>query len=237
MSSGPAGPGEWPKWPINDPTRYRSTIGFAPQGKSLYPLRMEQNQPSPLLKLALEFGPLAIFFLAYRMYGGEEVMIGGTAYQGVVIATIAFIPAILLSLAVSFVLTRHIPKMAAVTAVVVVVFGGLTIWLNDATFIKMKPTIVNMTFAIILGWGLLLGRSYLKLLMGEMLPLSDEGWMIFTRRWAIFFVFMAALNEVIWRTQSEAFWVNFKVFGSITITLVFMISQAGLLKRHSTEVE
>ncbi|MGB0853108.1 MAG: septation protein A [Pikeienuella sp.] len=198
---------------------------------------METQTTSPLMKLALEFGPLAIFFLTYRMYGGEEVMIWGTAYQGVVIATIAFIPAILLSLAISYAMTKHIPKMAAVTAIVVLVFGGLTIWLNDATFIKMKPTIVNMTFAIILGGGLLMGRSYLKMLMGDVLPLTDEGWMIFTKRWAMFFVFMAIVNEVIWRTQSEDFWVNFKVFGSITITLIFMISQAGFLSRHSLEDE
>lgn len=198
---------------------------------------METKTISPLLKLALEFGPLAIFFVTYRMYGGEEVMIGGTAYQGVVVATIAFIPAILASLAISYAMTRNIPRMAAVTAVVVLVFGGLTIWLNDATFIKMKPTIVNMIFAIILGAGLLMGRSYLKMLMGEVLPLTDEGWMIFTKRWAIFFVFMAILNEVIWRTQTENFWVNFKVFGSLTITLAFMISQAGLLKRYSSEAE
>lgn len=198
---------------------------------------MEQKTIPPLMKLALEFGPLAIFFITYRMYGGEEVIIGGTAYLGVVVATIAFIPAIVLSLGISYAITRHIPKMAAVTAVVVLVFGGLTIWLNDATFIKMKPTIVNMTFATILGWGLLRGRSYLKMLMEEVMPLTDEGWMIFTKRWALFFVFMAIVNEVIWRTQSESFWVNFKVFGSASLTIAFIISQAGLLKRHSTEAD
>jgi intracellular septation protein len=198
---------------------------------------MEPKTIPPLMKMALEFGPLAVFFITYRMYGGEEVMIGGTAYQGVVVATIAFIPAIILSLGISYAVTRHIPKMAAVTAVVVLVFGGLTIWLNDATFIKMKPTIVNTIFAIILGGGLLLRRSYLKMLMGDVLPLTDEGWMIFTKRWAIFFLFMAVVNEVIWRTQTEDFWVNFKVFGSLSITVVFMISQAGFLKRHSAEAK
>lgn len=187
----------------------------------------------PILKIVLEFGPLAVFFLTYRAYSGEEVALFGEVYEGVVVATIAFIPAILTTLAISWALTRDLPRMAVVTAVVVVIFGGLTIWLNDATFIKMKPTIVNLIFAFILGWGLLRGRSYLKYLMGEFLPLTDEGWMIFTRRWALFFLFMAALNEVIWRTQSEDFWVNFKTFGSPAVTLVFMVAQAGLLKRHA----
>lgn len=194
---------------------------------------MSMRTIHPILKLVLELGPVAIFFLTYRAYADETVNIAGTDYQGVVLATIVFIPAILISLGVSWVLTRDLPKMAVVTAVVVVIFGGLTVWLNDATFIKMKPTIVNLIFAGILGWGLIRGRSYLKYLMGEMLPMDDEGWMIFTRRWAYFFLFMAVLNEVIWRTQSESFWVSFKTFGSPVVTFVFMMSQTGLLKRHA----
>lgn len=194
---------------------------------------MSVKEINPYLRLGLEFGPLAVFFLTYRAYAGEQVTILGEAYEGVVVATIAFIPAILASLAASWALTRHLPRTAAVTAVVVVVFGGLTVWLNDATFIKMKPTIVNLIFALILGWGLLRGRSYLKYLMGQLLPLTDEGWMVFTRRWALFFVFMAVLNEVIWRGFSEALWVNFKTFGSPIVTLVFMFSQAGLLRRYA----
>ena len=194
---------------------------------------MSMRTIHPILKLVLELGPVAIFFLTYRAYADETVNIAGTDYQGVVLATIVFIPAILISLGVSWVLTRDLPKMAVVTAVVVVIFGGLTVWLNDATFIKMKPTIVNLIFAGILGWGLIRGRSYLKYLMGEMLPMDDEGWMILTRRWAYFFLFMAVLNEVIWRTQSESFWVSFKTFGSPVVTFVFMMSQTGLLKRHA----
>lgn len=194
---------------------------------------MTTKQMNPFVKLVLEFGPLAIFFLTYRAYAEEEVILFGQSYAGVVVATIAFVPAILVSLAISFALTRELPRMAVVTAVVVVVFGGLTIWLNDATFIKMKPTIVNLIFAGVLAWGLLRGRSYLKYLMGELLPLTDEGWMLFTKRWAIFFVFMAILNEVVWRTMDEAFWVNFKTFGSPVITFAFMISQSGLLKRFA----
>lgn len=194
---------------------------------------MSAREINPYLRMALEFGPLAIFFLTYRAYSDDEVILFGEAYKGVVIATIVFIPAILASLAASWALTRHLPRTAVVTAVVVVVFGGLTIWLNDATFIKMKPTIVNMIFAAMLGWGLLRGRSYLKYLMGELLPLTDEGWMVFTRRWALFFVFMAVLNEVIWRFFSEDLWVNFKTFGSPVITIIFMMSQAGMLRRYA----
>ncbi|WP_340107158.1 septation protein A [Pikeienuella sp. HZG-20] len=194
---------------------------------------MSAKEIHPLVRLGLEFGPLAIFFLTYRAYSDHDVMILGELYGGVVVATIAFIPAILVSLAISWALTRHLPRTAVVTAVVVVVFGGLTIWLNDATFIKMKPTIVNLIFAALLGWGLLRGRSYLKYLMGELLPLTDEGWMGFTRRWALFFVFMALLNEAIWRGTSESFWVNFKTFGSPVVTLAFILSQMKFLRHHT----
>jgi intracellular septation protein len=149
-----------------------------------------------------------------------------------VAATFFFVPAILLSLGVSWGMTRTLPRMAVVTAIVVVVFGGLSIWLNDDMFIKMKPTIVNTLFAIGLGVGLMQGRSYLKYLMGDALPLTDEGWMIFTRRWMWFFVFLAVLNEAIWRTQTTEFWVSFKTFANLPLTLAFMASQWPMLKRH-----
>jgi intracellular septation protein len=184
------------------------------------------------VKIALEIGPLAVFFGVFQYLKGAPVELGGVAYQPVVVATLFFIPAILVSLATSWAMTRTLPRMAVVTAVVVVIFGGLTVWLNDDTFIKMKPTIVNALFAIGLGIGLLQGRSYLKYLMGEALPLDDEGWMIFTKRWALFFLFLAALNEVIWRTQSTDFWVNFKTFGNLPLTLAFMASQWPMLRRH-----
>jgi intracellular septation protein len=187
---------------------------------------------NPFLKLALEIGPLIVFFGAFRWFAEEPLMLGGVPYEGAVAATFFFVPAILLSLGVSWGMTRTLPRMAVVTAVVVVVFGGLSIWLNDDMFIKMKPTIVNALFALGLGVGLMQGRSYLKYLMGEALPLSDEGWMIFTRRWMWFFLFLAVLNEVIWRTQSTDFWVSFKTFGNLPLTLAFMASQFPLLKRH-----
>lgn len=187
---------------------------------------------NPFLKLVLEIGPLAVFFIAFRVFAGDPLVLGGVPYQGAVAATFFFVPAILLSLAVSWALTRTLPRMAVVTAVVVVIFGGLSIWLNDDAFIKMKPTIVNALFAIALAIGLAQGRSYLKYLMGEALPLNDEGWMIFTRRWMWFFVFLAVLNEAIWRTQTTEFWVNFKTFANLPLTLAFMATQLPLLKRH-----
>ena len=201
-----------------------------------YPQRMtEIRETSPALKLLLEIGPLAVFFGAFQWFKGEPVTVAGVDYQAIVVATAVFIPAILISLGASWAMTRHLPRMSVVTALVVVVFGGLTLALNDDTFIKMKPTIVNALFALGLGVGLVQGRSYLKYLMGDALPLSDEGWMIFTRRWALFFLFLAVLNEAIWRTQSTDFWVSFKTFGNLPLTLAFMASQYPLLKRHGVD--
>mgnify|MGYP006272647591 CR=1 FL=1 len=190
---------------------------------------------SPWLKLLFEIGPLAIFFGAFQWFKDDPVMIGGVAYDGVVAATALFVPAILLALAGSWLVERHLPRMTLVTAIVVVIFGGLTLVLNDEIFIKMKPTIVNLLFAVGLGVGLAQGRSYLKYLMGEVLPLDDEGWMVFTKRWAFFFLFLALLNELIWRTQSTDFWVSFKTFGNLPLTFAFMASQYPLLKRHAID--
>ncbi|MBY8977236.1 septation protein A [Rhodobacteraceae bacterium NNCM2] len=204
---------------------------------------------NPLLKMALEIGPLAVFFATFtygsdllanpQIFGWLETVIGAEALRGasgpIFAATAAFMVAIAISLTVSWWLTRSLPKMAVVTAVVVAVFGTLTLWLQDDTFIKMKPTIVNGIFAFILLVGLLQGRSYLKTLMGESVPLTDEGWMIFTRRWVAFFIFMAVLNEVIWRTQSTEFWVSFKTFGNLPLTFLFMVCQYPLLQRYMQE--
>lgn len=204
---------------------------------------------NPVLKLVLEVGPIAVFFLAFQ-YGQRLLekpalsgllgsLAGPEAVNGpngpILLATALFMIAIAISLVVSWTLTRTLPKMAVVTGVVVAVFGGLTLWLQDETFIKMKPTIVNGIFAAILGFGLFQGRSYLKYLMGEAMPLTDEGWMIFTRRWVWFFLFLAVVNEVVWRTQTTEFWVSFKTFANMPMTLAFIASQWPLLQRHSLE--
>lgn len=210
---------------------------------------MATKHMNPLLKIVLEIGPLGVFFLSFR-YGRElaelpavsgliEPVTGAVALAGqsgpLFVATVFFMIAISVSLAVSWSLTRHLPRMALVTAIVVASFGGLTLWLQDETFIKMKPTIVNSIFALILGFGLIQGRSYLKDLMRETLPMDDAGWHIFTQRWIMFFVFMAALNEVIWRSQTTEFWVTFKTFGSLPLTLAFLVLQWPLLKRHMVD--
>ncbi|MEM6678971.1 MAG: septation protein A [Pseudomonadota bacterium] len=205
--------------------------------------------PSPLVKTALEIGPLAVFFLSFQW--GEEILASApagallgplrdapamTGDSGpLFVATAFFMVAIAVALAASWSLTRSLPRMAVVTAIVVVVFGGLTLWLQDETFIKMKPTIVNGLFALALGVGLLQGRSYIRYLMAEALQMDDRGWMLFTQRWCGFFIFMALLNEVIWRTQSTEFWVSFKTFANLPITFIFMACQIPLLKRHMIE--
>lgn len=208
-------------------------------------------EPTGWLKIALEMGPLIVFFLAFR-YGEEiaglqpiggwlDALLGESAMDGdtapLFVATAVFMVAIAVSLAVSWSIARSLPKMAVLTGIVVAVFGTLTLVLQDETFIKMKPTVVNSLFALILGVGLLQGRSYLKYLLGEAMPLDDAGWMIFTRRWMWFFLFLAALNEVVWRTQSDAFWVSFKTFGNLPLTIGFMAAQIPLLKRHLVEEE
>jgi len=212
------------------------------------PARPEIN---PWLKFALEIGPLAVFFLSFRfadqvlawpsVRGPLEMLTGAEALDSATgpmfVATGTFMVAIVVSLAVSWVATRTLPKMAVVTAIVVAVFGTLTLVLADETFIKMKPTVVNGLFALILLVGLLQGRSYIKYLLGETLPLDERGWMIFTWRWAGFFVFLGLLNEVVWRTQSDEFWVSFKTFANIPLTFGFMIAQMPLIKRHMVEEE
>jgi len=205
--------------------------------------------PNAIVRLVLETGPLAVFFLSFR-YGAEllsnrfvfdalAAVTGPGALEGrggaMMVATAFFMVAIAASLATSWRLTRRLPRMAVITAVVVAVFGGLTLWLQDETFIKMKPTIVNAVFASILGFGLIRERSYLKLLLGEALPLTDRGWMIFTGRWVAFFIFLGCLNELVWRTQTTEFWVAFKTFANLPLALAFMAMQWPLLQRHAPE--
>jgi len=135
----------------------------------------------------------------------------------------------------SYVVVRHVPMMAIVTAVIVLVFGTLTLVLHDETFIKVKPTIIYGLFAAILGGGLLFGRSFIAILFNQMFNLTPKGWRVLTMRWALFFLGMAVLNEVIWRTQSTDFWVAFKLFGAVPITMVFAITQMPLIKRYHLE--
>ncbi|MBP0615481.1 septation protein A [Jiella mangrovi] len=192
---------------------------------------------NPFLKFALELGPLLVFFFANSR--GEDLArafpilgdLGGPLF----IATALFMAAMVISLAVSWAITRTLPIMPLVTLAVVLVFGGLTLWLQDETFIKMKPTIVNALFGCVLLGGLLFGKSLLGYVFDQAFKLDEEGWRKLTLRWGLFFIFLAVLNEVVWRNFSTDFWVNFKVWATMPITIVFMLTQLPLIKRHATE--
>lgn len=171
------------------------------------------------LKPATELGPILVFFAAY--YFGD-----------LFIATGAIMITTLIALAVSYYYTRSLPMMPLVTAVVVMVFGGLTLYLNDETFIKMKPTIIYAIFAVILFAGLMLGKSFIKILFDNFWNLDDNGWKKLTVRLAVFFLLMAIANEIIWRNLSTELWVNIKVFGFTAATFLFFISQVPLITRH-----
>lgn len=195
---------------------------------------MAKRHIHPLLKLALEVGPIGVFFLAYRLAPGvEDLPAAERQLQQILFATAVFVPTILASLALSWALTRHLPRMAVITAVVVTVFGGLTLVLRDDTFVKMKPTILYGLFAGILGYGLLRGRSYLKYLMDEIIPMRDEGWMKFTRRFVVFYLALAVLNEIAWRGFGTDAWVDFRTFVLPIANIGFVLAQAPLFSRYA----
>ena len=184
------------------------------------------------LKLLLEIGPLMVFFFAYNQGEAIGAMIGYPEMKPIIAATVVFIPTMIVSVLASFWITREVAVMPLVSLVLVCVFGGLTIWLNDETFIKMKPTILNLIFATVLIVGLYFKKMFLKMIFQEGWSITDKGWYLLTVRWSIFFVAMAILNEVIWRNFSEEFWVNFKVWGNLPITMIFAIFQMRLVFQH-----
>ena len=178
-----------------------------------------QNAQHSWVKHLVDWGPLIAFFVAFKA-------------GGIMQATVVLIVVTTVLTGLGYFLTRRIQPMPLVTLVVVGVFGGLTIWLQDETFIKMKPTIILTLFAAVLIGGLVIGKPPLKFLMGSALELDEAGWRKLTLRFALFFVATAALNEVIWRTQSTDLWVDFKVFGILGLNLLFMATQIPLIKRH-----
>ena len=194
---------------------------------------------SPLLKFALELGPLVVFFLA-NSYGNQLAeafpvlkALGGKIFVGTAFLMVAMV----ISQALSLWLTRHLAIMPLVTLFFVLIFGGLTLWLQDETFIKMKPTIVNLIFATILLGGLLFGKSLLAYVFDAAFNLDEEGWRKLTFRWGLFFIALAIMNEIVWRNFSNDFWVNFKVWATMPMTILFMMLQLPLLKRHMIEEE
>jgi len=177
----------------------------------------------PGLKLGLELGPLAIFFI-------------GTTFFDFFIATAAFMVALFLSMAVSFALTRHLPIMSIVSAVIVGVFGGLTLYLHDETFFRIKPTIIYLLFGSVLLGGLFFGKPLLSAVLGTAMSLTEEGWKILSLRWSIFFFVLAALNEVV-RLFFPEYWIKFKVFGATLLTIAFAMAQTPLMMRHEIKIE
>jgi intracellular septation protein len=180
----------------------------------------EPQKLNPMLKLALDIGPLVLFFIANARFG----IFAGTG---------AFMVAVVAALLVSYVMIRRWPIMPVVSAVIVLVFGGLTLALHDDTFIKVKPTIIYGLFGAALFGGYLFEKPVLAIVFDSMFHIDAAGWRKLTLRWAVFFLFLAVLNEAIWRTQSTDFWVNFKVFGFIPLTFVFAGLQYPLLTRHA----
>jgi intracellular septation protein len=179
-------------------------------------------QLNPLLKLAFDLGPLVLFFFANSRYG-------------IFVATGTFMVAVLAALAASYVLTRHLPIMPVVTAVIVLVFGGLTLVLHNDLFIKIKPTILYALFGAVLLGGLFFGKSFLGISFDSLFHLTDEGWRKLTVRWAIFFFVLAVLNEIVWRNTTTDVWVNFKVFGFLPLTFLFGALQYPLLRKYAVE--
>jgi intracellular septation protein len=179
---------------------------------------------NPMLKLALELGPLALFFAAYSRLG-------------IFAATAVLMACVMVTLAVSYAMLKRIPVMPLVTAVIVLIFGSLTLIFHDETLIKIKPTALYVLFGVALFVGLWFKRPLLKILFDGALHVTEEGWRKLTWRWAFFFIALAVLNEIVWRTQTTDVWVKFKTFGFLPITLLFALAQAPLIMRYETKEE
>ena len=173
-------------------------------------------------KLLIDIGPLAVFFIFYTRSGLQA-------------SILPFMVATIIAVLFSYILEKKIPIMPTVGAVIVLIFGGLTIYFDNEVFFKMKPTIINILFAAILYGGILINRPLLKYLLGATLKLQETGWKILTQRWIGFFIALAILNEIVWRTQSTDIWVNFKVFGILPITFIFTMTQFPLIKKYQIE--
>ena len=175
-----------------------------------------------IFKLLIDIGPLAVFFVFYTRSDLKT-------------AILPFMIATIIAVLFSYIIEKKIPIMPTVGAVIILIFGGLTIYFDNETFFKMKPTIINILFAGILYGGIILNKSLLRYLLGAALKLQDEGWDILTKRWIGFFIALAILNEIIWRTQTTDIWVNFKVFGILPITFIFTLTQFSTIKKYQIE--
>jgi intracellular septation protein len=201
----------------------------------------KKAQLNPILKLALDIGPLLLFFIAnskpalFLPVVGPMLPAAVAAGErvGIFVATAVFMTTVVLALAVSYALTRHLPIMPLITAAIVLVFGSLTLVLHDELFIKVKPTIIYLLFGGVLVGGLAFGKPLLGAVFDSVFHLSEEGWRKLTLRWAVFFFALAVLNEIVWRTQTTDFWVSFKVFGVLPLTFLFAALQFPLMSKHA----
>ncbi|WP_116087104.1 inner membrane-spanning protein YciB [Tropicimonas sp. IMCC34011] len=198
---------------------------------------MAARKINPWLKQALELGPPLLFFVGYLRIKDDSFLVGGTEYDGFIVAAALFVPLLLLSMAILWKLTGKLSRLQAVTALLVVIFGGLTVWFNDETFFKMKTTIVYGLFAALLGIGLLRGQSWLAWVLDEFMPMAEEGWMKLTRRLALAFAVLAIANEVVWRTMSTETWVKIETFAFPVALILFLWTQIMLLQRYLEEPE
>lgn len=196
---------------------------------------MAERKINPILKQALELGPTILFFLIYMRIKDETYTLGATEYSGFIVAALILVPILLVATLILWLLTGTISRMQLFVGVMVVFFGGLTAWFNDESFFKMKTTIVYGTFAVILGAGLLRGRSLLQWVMAEALPMKPEGWMILTRRLALMFAALAVANEVIWRTQSTELWVKLETFAMPAALFLFLMGNFMALQKYMIE--
>lgn len=196
---------------------------------------MSDQKAAGWIKPTLEFGPLVLFFLLYFRWRDQSFEFFGTSYEGFILASAVFAPVVLVATVLSWKLTGSLSKMQVFSAVLIVFFAALTVIFNDKSFVKMKPTVLYMFFGAALTVGLMRGQSYLQTIMDDALPLTDEGWIVMTKRIAVFFFALAALNEVIWRLFSDDTWVYFKTIGLPVLTIIFFIAQAGLFQTDESD--
>ena len=194
---------------------------------------MEKKEENSLLKSVLEFVPLIAFFVSYYYYANSRELVGEElSVEKIIFATKVFVPTLIISSILSYLILKTISKMTIITAVVVIIFGFLTVWFRNPVFIKMKPTIIYVSFSLILTIGLLREKSFLQSLMGSALNMEDKGWLILTKRVTMFFLILAVLNEVVWRYFGQDQWVNFKTFGLPIMTLFFFAFQYKLFQKY-----
>lgn len=191
----------------------------------------QEKHVNPILKQVLELGPTIAFFLIYLRLKEQTFTWGGTDYSGFIVATLIFVPILLVAMGILWKLTGHLSRLQIFTAVIVIFFGGLTAWFNDERFFKMKTTIVYGVFATLLGIGLLQGKSYLAYILNDMMPMKEEGWMRLTKRLFFMFLALGIGNEIVWRTMSTDAWVKIETFGFPILLFAFLWWQIVALQR------